>query len=94
MIGNRKENIMKYEIIYTHYDITFKALTAPGEEVGLATLRITTCRQLDLQRKHLSFKRMCLEYARCIGYRCSDVEIISVEEKLLDEGAEPTHENN
>ena len=60
------------------YIITFEAHTATGEVVAVMTFEIVTNPLLDLTGKKLAFERMCVEYARLTGVKCSFAKIIEV----------------
>ena len=61
------------------YEIHFNALNINGVVVGSGAFCITTSCELDIDGKNLSFKRMCLEYARLTGIKCSDVSITDLD---------------
>ncbi len=65
------------------YEIWFNALNIHGVIVGQGAFCITTTAPLDITGKNLSFKRMCVEYARLVGIRCSDVEITDLDKRLV-----------
>lgn len=56
------------------YEIKFNALTARGDVVGSGSFNITTLVPLDLS-KQMSVERLCVEYARLTGIKCSFVQI-------------------
>lgn len=60
------------------YKIVFNALTTNGDCVGTRTFTIETTRELDVEGKHPSLERMCVEYARLTGLKCSFAFIIDV----------------
>lgn len=63
------------------YEIHFNALNINGVVVGTGAFCITSSCKLDIDGRVLSFKRMCLEYARLTGIKCSDVNIIDLDER-------------
>ena len=65
------------------YEIHFNALNINGVVVGSGVFCITTSCKLDIDGKNLSFKRMCLEYARLTGIKCSDVSITDLDVRLV-----------
>lgn len=60
------------------YKISFNALNINGEFVGTRIFRIESTRPLDVDGKNLSFERMCVEYARLTGLKCSHAFVIDV----------------
>ena len=60
------------------YTITFEAHTSTGEVVAVRTFGVGTDYPLDLTGKKLTFDRMCVEYARLTGVKCSFAKIIEV----------------
>ena len=65
------------------YEITFKALTTKGEVVGTRTFCITSSERLDVEGKAASLLRLCVEYARLTGLKCSLAEITDLDERLV-----------
>ena len=65
------------------YRISFNALNINGEFVGTRIFSIETIRPLDVERKNLSFERMCVEYARLTGLKCSYAFIINIRKDEL-----------
>jgi hypothetical protein len=63
------------------YKIVFNALTTNSECVGTRTFTIETTRELDVDGKKMSLERMCVEYARLTGLKCSFAFIIDVTRK-------------
>lgn len=61
------------------YEIHFDALNANGAVVGTGAFCITTSYKLDTDGKEPAFKRMCVEYARLTGIKCSDVRITDMD---------------
>ena len=57
------------------YKIVFNALTTNGDCVGTRTFTVETTRPLDVDGKKMCFERMCVEYARLTGLKCSFVHI-------------------
>lgn len=62
------------------YEIVFNALTTNGDCVGTRNFTVETIRPLDLNGKIPCFKRMCVEYARLTGLKCSFAQILNVKE--------------
>ena len=63
------------------YKISFNALNINGEFVGTRIFRIETpFHTLDLE-KNMSLERMCVEYARLTGLKCSHAFIINVKKE-------------
>ena len=60
------------------YKIAFNALTTNGDCVGTRNFTIETTRPLDVEGKKMSIERMCVEYARLTGLKCSFAFIIAV----------------
>ena len=60
------------------YTITFEAHTANGDISGVRTFSIETDHPLELEKKTMAFERMCVEYARLTGIKCSFANIINV----------------
>ena len=60
------------------YEIVFDALTINGDCVGTRNFTVETIRPLDLNGKTPCFERMCVEYARLTGLKCSFVHIVDV----------------
>ena len=60
------------------YEIEFTALSARGNKMGTGSFTVTTATPLDLS-KHLSVERLCVEYARLTGIKCSFAQIIVAE---------------
>ena len=53
------------------YKIGFNAMTINGGYVGTRHFTIETTRELDVDGKEMSLERMCVEYARLTGLKCS-----------------------
>ena len=60
------------------YQISFNALTTNGDCVGTRTFTVETTRELDVDGKKMCLERMCVEYARLTGLKCSFAFIIDV----------------
>ena len=61
------------------YKIFFKALNSNGEWVGARHFTIETDSHLDMgEKKKLSLERMCVEYARLTGLKCSFASIVDI----------------
>lgn len=61
------------------YTIKFEAHTASGEMAAVRTLGIDTDHPLDMtSKKKLTFERMCVEYARLTGVKCSFARIMDI----------------
>lgn len=56
------------------YTINFNALTTRGDMVGSGSFTITTPQPLDLT-KQMSVERLCVEYARLTGIKCSFAQV-------------------
>ena len=65
------------------YEISFKALTMKGEVVGTRTFCITSSERLDIEGKTACLLRLCVEYARLTGIKCSLAEITDIDERLV-----------
>lgn len=65
------------------YEISFKALNTKGEVVGTGTFCITSSERLDVTGRDLCLKRLCVEYARLTGIKCSLAEITDLDERLV-----------
>lgn len=61
------------------YEIQFNALNTKGDVVGSGSFTITTSQRLDLSTKPMSLDRLCVEYARLTGVKCSFSEITYIE---------------
>lgn len=59
------------------YKFSFNALNSKGEFVGSRRFTIETTHPLDLE-KDMSLERMCVEYARLTGLKCSFAFIIDI----------------
>ena len=57
------------------YEISFNAMTTSGERVGTRKFTIETVHPLNVDKKSMCFGRMCVEYARLTGLKCSYVHI-------------------
>lgn len=64
------------------YEITFIAMTTKGDVVGTRTFCITSSERLDIKGKTASLLRLCVEYARLTGIKCSFAEIIDIDERV------------
>ena len=61
------------------YKIFFKALNINGEFVGARNFTIETDSPFDFrEKKKLSLERMCVEYARLTGLKCSFALIVDI----------------
>ena len=60
------------------YKISFNAVTISDGYVGTRHFTIDTTHPLDIHK--MSFGRMCVEYARLTGLKCSYVQILEVKE--------------
>ena len=60
------------------YEITFNALTINGNCTGTRTFAIETTHPLDVDVKKMCLERMCVEYARLTGLKCSFAFIIDI----------------
>lgn len=65
------------------YEVHFDALNINGATVGTGAFCITSSDKLDIDGKEPAFKRMCVEYARLTGIRCSDVRITDLDVRLV-----------
>lgn len=65
------------------YEITFKALNIKGEVMGTRTFCITSSEHLDIKNKTACLLRLCVEYARLTGIKCSLAEITDIDERLV-----------
>lgn len=65
------------------YEITFNALNTKGEVMGARTFCITSSERLDIEGKTACLLRLCVEYARLTGIRCSLAEITDIDERLV-----------
>ncbi len=68
------------------YEISFIAMNAKGEVVGTRTFCITSSERLDTKGKTASLLRLCVEYARLTGIKCSLAEITDIDERLVGTG--------
>lgn len=62
------------------YTIIFKALVSSGEVAAVKTFSIETESPFDMVKKRMAFERMCVEYARLTGVKCSFAKILNVME--------------
>jgi hypothetical protein len=62
------------------YRISFSALTTSGEYVGTRHFTLETSYPLNVDGKYLCLERMCVEYARLTGLKCSFAQIYEVKE--------------
>jgi hypothetical protein len=60
------------------YTITFEAHTASGDVAAVRTFSIGTDHPLEMTKKKMGFERMCVEYARLTGVKCSYAHILQV----------------
>ena len=60
------------------YKISFNALTTRGEYNGTRHFTVDTIHPLDIDKKKMCLERMCVEYARLTGLKCSYAFIINV----------------
>lgn len=65
------------------YEISFLALNSKGEVVGTRTFCITSSDRLDLPAKNTCLLRLCVEYARLTGIKCSFAELLDIDERLV-----------
>lgn len=63
------------------YRFVFNALDIHGECVGTRIFHLETTREMDVDKKKLSVERMCVEYARLTGLKCSFAFIIDINKK-------------
>lgn len=68
------------------YEITYWPINTHGTKLGGCPVCLLFYANTDFDTDSLCFKRMLVEYARVVGRRCSNIQIVTIKSHCADPG--------